>query len=152
MGTILAPLSGGGLAVGIAVVTKALRPAVRVVAIGSDRCPAMLRSLQFGRPIEVPEHSSLADSLGGGIGLGNRFTFAMVRDLVDEIQLVTDAEIMQALRFAFFDARLILEGAAAAPIAALLRAAPGEFPTPIVALVTGDSIDPHMLMKILRDD
>jgi threonine dehydratase len=151
VGTILAPISGGGLAAGIAIASKALRSSVRVVAVASDRCPAMLRSLQAGRPVEVTEHSSLADSLGGGIGLDNRFTFPMVRDLVDEIQLVSDAEIAGALRFAFFSERLVLEGAAAAPIAALLRAGRGDFPTPIVAVVTGDNIDPHMLLKILQD-
>jgi threonine dehydratase len=112
----------------------------------------MLGSLQAGRPVEVTEHSSLADSLGGGIGLENRFTFAMVRDLVDEIQLVSDAEIAAALRFAFCDERLVLEGAAAAPIAALLRAGRGDFPTPIVAVVTGDNIDPQMLLKVLRNE
>jgi threonine dehydratase len=150
--TILVPLSGGGLAAGIASASRALRPGIRVVAVASDRCPAMLRSLQAGRPVEVIEHASLADSLGGGIGLDNRFTFAMVRDLVDEIQLVSDAEIAAALRFAFCDERLVMEGAAAAPIAALLRAERGDFPTPIVAVVTGDNIDPQMLLKILRNE
>ena len=151
-GTILMPLSGGGLAAGIATAIKALRAGVQVVAVASDRCPAMLRSLQAGRPVEVTEHSSLADSLGGGIGLDNRFTFAMVGELVDEIQLVSDAEIAAALRFAFCEERLVLEGAAAAPIAALLRAEPGDFPTPIVAVVTGDNVDPQALLQILRNE
>lgn len=149
-GTILVPLSGGGLAAGIAVAAKALRPAVRVVAIASAQCPAMLRSLEAGRPIQVPEHASLANSLGGGIGLANRFSFALVRDFVDEIQVVDNSEIADALRFAYRDARLVLEGAAVAPIAALLRAGKGDFPAPIAAVVTGDNIEPEQLLAILK--
>jgi threonine dehydratase len=148
--TVVLPLSGGGLAAGVALGVKTVRPEVRVVGVASERSPAMLRSLQAGRPIEVPEHSSLADSLGGGIGLDNQFTFQMVRELVDEIQLVSDAEIAEALRFAFYDARLILEGAAGAPIAVLLRASSGEFRSPIVAVATGDNIDPQLLLNICR--
>lgn len=149
-GTILVPLSGGGLAAGIAVAAKAVRPSLRIVAIASERCPAMLRSLEAGRPIEVPERESLADSLGGGIGLDNRFSFALVRDLVDEIQVVNDSEIADAMRFAFRDARLILEGAGAAPIAALLRAGDRDFPAPIAVVVTGDNIETERLLAILN--
>lgn len=152
VGTILVPLSGGGLAAGVAIAAKARRPTTRIVAIGSERCPAMLRSLLAGRPVEVPEHPSLADSLGGGIGLDNRHSFALVRDHVDEVQIVDDREIAAALRFAFHDARLVLEGAAAAPLAALLRAAPGDFPGPIVTVATGDNIEPRTLLRILNDD
>lgn len=147
--TIVVPLSGGGLAAGVAVVAKARRPGLRVVAVASARCPAMLRSLEAGRPIEVPEHESLADSLGGGIGLDNRYSFAMVRDLVDEIRVVDDAAIAHALRFAFREARLVLEGAAVTPIAALLAAGPGTFAGPVVAVATGDNIDPAQLLAVL---
>jgi threonine dehydratase len=150
VGTVLLPLSGGGLAAGVAAACKASRPGIRIVAIASERCPAMLRSLQAGKPIDVPEHRSLADSLGGGIGLENRYTFDMVRELIDEIQVVSDAEIAAALRFAFREERLVLEGAAAVPIAALLRAERGEFPPPVVAVLTGDNIDPQRLIAILQ--
>jgi threonine dehydratase len=149
VGTIIVPLSGGGLAAGIGVAAKSLRPGARVVGVSSARCPAMLRSLGAGCPIEVPEHPSLADSLGGGIGLDNRYSFALVRDFVDEIQLVEDDEVAEALRFAFCDTRLVLEGAAAAPIAALLRAERDAFPGPIVVVATGDNIEPRMLVRIL---
>ncbi|MGE0719370.1 MAG: pyridoxal-phosphate dependent enzyme [Alphaproteobacteria bacterium] len=148
-GTIVVPLSGGGLVAGIAVAAKAMRPGIRIVAVGSERSPAMLRSLEAGRPIIVPEHPSLADSLGGGIGLANRWSFPLVRDLVDDIRLVGEDAIADAMRFAFRECRLVLEGAAAAPIAALLAAAPGEFPMPVVAVATGDNVDPDLLLRVL---
>jgi threonine dehydratase len=148
-GTIIVPISGGGLAAGIALACKASGAKTRVLAISSDRCAAMLRSLEAGHPIEVAEQPSLADSLGGGIGLDNTYTFPIVRAFVDEIQLVADDEIVRALRYAFATERLVLEGAAAAPLAALLRAEAGELKGPIVAVVTGDNVDPMRLLQLL---
>jgi threonine dehydratase len=147
--TVLVPVSGGGLAAGVALAAKALKPDVRVIGVSSDRCPAMLRSLEAGRPVEVEEAASLADSLGGGIGLDNRVTFAMVRDLVDEIRLVSDKAVAAAMRFAFRRERLVLEGAAAAPLAVLLAAAPGAIECPIVALATGDNVDPDLFIRVV---
>ncbi len=151
VGTIMMPISGGGLAAGIAIAAKALRPAVRIVAVASDRSRAMLDSLLAGRPVEAQEHASLADALGGGIGLDNRYSFGLVRDLVDEIRLVDDDEVADALRFVFSDARLFVEGAAAVSVAALLRAGKGNFPGPIVAVMTGDNIEPRTLVEILSE-
>ena len=150
LGTVIVPISGGGLASGVAVACKALSPPTRVVGVASERSPAMLRSLHAGRPVEVPEHPSLADSLGGGIGLDNRYTFGIVGDLVDEIHVVSESEIADALRFAFFNERIVLEGAAAAVLAVLLRSDVGEFPSPIVAVMTGDNIDMHVLLDLLN--
>lgn len=141
VGTNLVPLSGGGLIGGIAVVAKALDPATQIIGISSARSPAMLESLKAGRPITVEEKPSLADSLGGGIGLDNAFTFPIVRNLVDQVRVVDDEEISDAIRFAFETERLVLEGAGAAGIAALLGTPPGLLPGPIVAVATGDNID-----------
>lgn len=90
--------------------------------------------------------------MGGGIGLNNRFSFALVRDFVDEIHLVDDREIATALRFAFHNVRLVLEGAAAAPLAALRRSGKQEFLGPVVAVATGDNIEPAALLHILNTD
>lgn len=147
--TIVVPVSGGGLAAGIALAAKQLRPGVRVIGVSSDRGPAMKRSLDAGRPIEVPEEPSLADSLGGGIGLENRVTFRLVRDLVDEIRLVSDAQVAEAIRFAFRHERLVLEGAAATPLAVLLASPRGSLKGPIVCIATGDNIDPDLFLKIV---
>lgn len=150
LGTVIVPISGGGLASGVAVACKALSPRTRLVGVASERCPAMLRSLEAGQPVEVPEHRSLADSLGGGIGSDNRYTLGIVRELVDEIHVVSESEIADALRFAFFTERIVLEGAAAAALAVLLRSRVGEFPSPVVAVMTGDNGDMHVLLDLLN--
>ena len=75
--TILVPLSGGGLISGIAIAAKTIKPSIRIVGISMERGAAMAESLLAGKPVEVEEVASLADSLGGGIGLNNRYTFSM---------------------------------------------------------------------------
>jgi threonine dehydratase len=149
VGTIIVPISGGGLAAGIALAVKAKRPAVRIIGASSDRCPAMKRSIEAGHPVDVPEKPSLADSLGGGIGQDNRVTFAMVRDLVDEIRTVSDEEVAEAMRFAFRSERLVLEGAGATPIAVLLGLRRNDVVGPVAAVLTGDNIDPDRFLDVV---
>ena len=118
--TVLVPLSGGGLIAGVAAAVKGRRPDVKVVGISMERGAAMQASLQAGQPVEVEELPTLADSLGGGIGLANRWTFDMVRAHVDEVVLLTEAEIAAGIRFAYQEEREIVEGAAAVGIGAIL--------------------------------
>jgi len=95
--TILVPLSGGGLAAGVAVAAKSVNPAVRVIGISMDRGAAMHLSLAAGHPVEVREVPSLADSLGGGIGMDNQLSFSLCRDYMDGTVLVSEAEIRDAM-------------------------------------------------------
>lgn len=117
---VLVPLSGGGLISGVALAMKALRPTVRVVGISMEHGAVMAASLEAGHPVELPEEPTLADSLQGGIGLDNRLTFDICRDLVDDVVLLTEGEIADAMGFAFGSHRLILEGGGAVGIGAIL--------------------------------
>lgn len=118
--TVLVPLSGGGLLAGIALAMKSANPDIRVIGVSMERGCAMHASLLAGHPVQVEELPTLADSLGGGIGLGNRYTFPMVKRLVDETVLVSEDEIAAAIRHAYVEERVIVEGAGAVGIAALL--------------------------------
>ena len=93
LATVLVPLSGGGLAAGVALAVKAANPAARVIGVSMDRGAAMHAAFAAGRPVPVEEVESLADSLGGGLGADNRLTYALCRALLDDILLVTEAEI-----------------------------------------------------------
>jgi threonine dehydratase len=119
LAAVVVPLSGGGLISGIALAVKTLSPETRLIGASMSRGAAMQASLAAGRPVEVAELPTLADSLGGGIGLANRYTFAMVRALVDEVVLVEEREIAEAVRHAYWAEQEIVEGAAAVGIAAL---------------------------------
>jgi threonine dehydratase len=118
--TALVPLSGGGLIAGVALALKSANPKLRLVGVSMERGPVMVESLKAGRPLELPEDDTLADSLKGGIGLANRYTFGLVQRLVDETVLVSEKDIAGAMRFSLHHERLVLEGAAAVGVAALL--------------------------------
>lgn len=121
--TLLVPLSGGGLLAGIAVAVKARRPDVRLVGLSMESGAVMAASLAAGHPVDLAESATLADSLQGGIGLDNRHSWPIVRDLVDEVVLVDEDAIWDGMRFALDEHRLVLEGAGAIGIGALLAGA-----------------------------
>jgi threonine dehydratase len=147
----LVPLSGGGLIAGIAAVLKARRPGVRVVGVSMARGAAMQASLAAGRPVQVEELPSLADSLGGGIGLGNRVSFAMVRTLVDEVVLLTEPEIAAGVRHCYWRERQIVEGAGGVGVAALLAGKVRPAGT-VMALLSGANIDMELHQRIVAGE
>ena len=111
--------------------------------------PAMVLSLKAGRPVEVEEEESLADSLGGGIGRENRYTLSLVQELVDKTLLVSEDEIGQAIRYVFETQRIVLEGGAAVGAAAVL-AKKLEVKGQNVALIySGNNIADKTLRKVL---
>ncbi len=117
---IVVPLSGGGLAAGVARAAKTVNPDVWITAVSAERANTMVRSLEEGRPIEVAEEPTLANALTGGIGIPNHHTFEMVKDLVDEHVQVSEDEILRAMAFAVHERSLVVEGGGAVGLAALL--------------------------------
>lgn len=147
--TVLVPLSGGGLAAGIAAAIKGLRPSAKVIGITMERGAAMKASVDAGHPIFVEEVSTLADSLGGGIGLDNKLTFRMCRDLLDDIVLVSEQEIADGIRHAYEHEREIVEGAGAVGIAAML-AGKVKSDGPVVAVLSGRNIDMALHRRVVN--
>lgn len=146
--TVLVPLSGGGLISGIALALKAKNPAIKVIGISMDRGAAMFESQQTGKPILVEECPSLADSLGGGIGINNRYTFQIVKDFVDDLILVTEAEIADAIRHAYWEEKLVIEGSGSVGIAALLAGKIRPSGT-CVCLLSGCNIDMKLHKRLI---
>jgi threonine dehydratase len=146
--TVLVQLSGGGLAAGIAAAVKGLSPSTRVIGISMERGAAMKASLDAGRPVHVEELPTLADSLGGGIGLSNRFTFAMCKSLLDDVVLLSEAEIAAGIRHAYAIEREIVEGAGAVGIAAIL-AGKVKLAGETVVLLSGRNIDMDLHRSIV---
>ena len=149
--TWIVPLSGGGLIAGVARAIKSAAARIRVVGVTMERGCAMYQSQKAGRPVPVEELPSLADALGGGIGLDNRYTFAMVRDLVDELLLVSEEEIADAIRHAYFEERQVIEGSGAVGIAALL-AGKVRRPGVTAAVVSGGNIDMALHARLIRGE
>lgn len=146
---VLVGLSGGGLISGIAVALKAAWPRTRVVGITMERGAAMYASIQAGRPVQVEEEPSLADSLGGGIGLENRCTFDLVRDLVDEYVLLPEAEIAEGMRHLYRTERVISEGAGAVGVAALLAERISGLWGNVVCVISGGNVDMDAFARVM---
>ena len=148
LATLLVPLSGGGLISGIAIAAKAIKPSIRIIGLTMERGAAMAASLDKGEPVEIEEYPSLADSLGGGIGLQNQYTFSICKTLLDDVVLLTEKEIYQGMRALFYDERLVAEGAAAVGHAAVLS---GKVIVngPTATVVSGRNVDTQQLAHIV---
>ncbi|MEM7744035.1 MAG: hydroxyectoine utilization dehydratase EutB [Pseudomonadota bacterium] len=138
--TLLVPLSGGGLAGGIALAAKTIKPSIRVIGITMDRGAAMHASIAAGRPVDVDEYPSLADALGGGIGADNRYSLDLCSRHLDETVLVSEREIYRALQTIYYEDQIVCEGSCVVGIAALLS---GKITLqgPAAAVITGRNID-----------
>jgi threonine dehydratase len=138
--TLLIPLSGGGLAAGVALAARAMRPEIRLIGVSMDRGAAMHESIAAGCPVAITETASLADSLGGGIGPSNRLSFALCRDLLDETVLVGEDAIYQAMQALYYEERLVAEGACVVGIAALASGLI-QCEGPVATIITGRNVD-----------
>ena len=146
---LISGLSGGGLIGGTAVALKAANPATRIIGVSMERGPAMYRSIRAGRPVAVTEEPTLADSLGGGIGLANRHTFELVRRLVDEYVLVSEAEIAAGMAHLYRHERVITEGGAAVGAAALLAGHITGLDGNVACLISGNNVDMDLFTRIV---
>ncbi|MDX1615327.1 MAG: hydroxyectoine utilization dehydratase EutB [Candidatus Promineifilaceae bacterium] len=148
--TVVVPLSGGGLIAGIALALKSANPAIRVVGVSMERAPAMYDSLQAGHPVQVDEEPTLADSLQGGIGLENRYTFRMAQHYVDEVILVSEAEIAAAMAFTLREHRLVVEGGGAVGIAAVQTDKLSSPQGKTALVLSGGNVDLTQLLEIVQ--
>ena len=146
--TVIVPVSGGALISGIAYAVKQANPDCRVIGVSMERGAAMYESQRAGRPVLVEEADSLADSLQGGILLDNRYSFQMVRDHVDQLLLVDEDDIARAMAWAYWRERLVLEGAGATPISALLSEKVSGLGERVALVLTGNAVDGALLAEI----
>jgi threonine dehydratase len=146
--TAVVPVSGGGLIAGIALALKSMNPSVAVTGVSMDCAPAMYHSLKAGKPVEVEEKDSLADALLGGIGLDNRYTFQLVEDHVARILLVSESEIAEAMFFCLDQQRLVIEGAGAVGVSAILSGNIRDPGSKTVVVLSGGNVDVATLVQI----
>jgi len=147
LGQIIIPLSGGGLFSGVAMAAKTIKPSVRAVGVSMEVAPAMIRSLEAGKPVEIPEKDSLADALLGGIGLDNKHTFTLTQQYIDQYDLVSEDEIAEGMFHCFDACRLVVEGSGAVGVSAILS---GKIKAdgPVVIVVSGGNAAPDVLCSI----
>ena len=147
--TILVPVGGGGLIAGIAVAAKAINPHVQVIGVQPEASPAAYLSLRDGHPYEEYDAApTIADGLAGGFG---RLPFEMAGHLIDDIVLVSEEETRAAI-FALLElAQLVVEGAGAVSVAALLAGKVNLMRQKVVAVLSGANIDASLLFEIMDE-
>lgn len=150
--TLLVPLSGGGLAGGIALAAKTMKPSIRVIGITMERGAAMYQSIRAGHPVEVEEVPSLADSLGGGILPDNFLTLDLCSRLLDDTLLVSETQIYHAMQTLYYEDRLVAEGASCVGIAALQSGQITDLGGPVGLVISGRNVDTGMFTKIVNGD
>jgi threonine dehydratase len=145
--TIVVGAGGGGLLAGIAVAVKATRPDVRIVGVQAESAAAYPASLAAGHPVALETMSTMADGIA--VGCPGQVPFAIVRELVDDVVTVSEEFLSRALLLVLERAKLVVEPAGAAGVAALIDA-PASFEPPVVAVLSGGNIDPLLLLRVLR--
>jgi threonine dehydratase len=149
--TAIVPVGGGGLISGIALVLKSANSSIRVIGVQMDRAPVMYHSLRAGALITMEEQETLADALAGNIALNNQYTFHMVQEYVDDVVLVSDEEIAASMAFALEKHHLVVEGAGAVGLAALLYRRVQEVGRNVVAVVSGSGVGLASLLKVAQE-
>jgi threonine dehydratase len=145
--TIVVPLGGGGLLAGVATAVKDTRPDVRVVGVQAEGAAAWPGSLAAGRPTPIAHMSTMADGIA--VGRPGRVPFAGVRQHCDEVLTVSEESMSTALLLLLERAKMVVEPAGAAGVAAMLDR-PAEFDGPVVPVLSGGNIDPLLLMRVIR--
>ncbi|MFF9123514.1 threonine ammonia-lyase [Streptomyces sp. NPDC014889] len=147
VGTVVVGIGGGGLAAGVAVAVKSLRPDVRIVGVQAAGSAAYPPSLAAGRPVTVGTPVTMADGIR--VGRPGDVPFGILRELLDEVRTVTEDELSAALLLCLERAKLVVEPAGASPVAALLGRS-GPPAGPVVAVLSGGNVDPVLLQRVLR--
>ncbi|SVB25565.1 uncharacterized protein METZ01_LOCUS178419, partial [marine metagenome] len=147
--TVIIPTSGGGLIGGIALALKLQKPSVKVIAVSMERGPSMYESLKHGKPVDVEELETLADCLGGSIGLDNQYTFNIAKEIIDDFVLVDEDKIAEGIRLNFLEHRLVTEGAAATSVMVVKDHLSSHLGKNIICLICGGNIESKLFTKII---
>lgn len=143
---VIVPAGGGGLICGVAVAIKAVAREARITGVQGDTSPAWFESRRAGRVMDPPVLETLADGTAGGI---SQYTFDLAKKWVDDFLLVSEEQIRHAIRFMVERHRIILEGAGALGVAAVLAGHPGIRKRPSAIVLSGQNIDHKKLLGII---
>lgn len=145
--TVLVPAGGGGLVAGIGTAIKAMRPDVRVIGVQAEGAAAIPASLAQGTPVPLENMTTMADGIA--VGCPGAVPFQAIQHHVDDVLTVSEESLSRALLALVERAKMVVEPAGAAAVAAILDN-PNRFETPAVAVLSGGNIDPLLLGKVIR--
>jgi threonine dehydratase len=146
---VIVPVGGGGLIGGVATAVKAARPEAEVIGVQVEACPAVRESLARGEPVEAHPGATIADGIA--IKRPAALTRGLIRSLVDGMELVAEDDVAEAMVLLLERTKLVVEGAGAVGIAALLSGVvePARQGTTVVVL-SGGNVDPGLMAGVVR--
>lgn len=146
VGAIVVPIGGGGLIAGVALAAKAANPAIRIIGVQPELANSAYLSFVAGNRISIPAPASIADGLS--VKCPGQLPYAIMKEYVDDIVTVSEADVMMAMRLLLERAKLLVEGAGAVPLAALLG---GKLPLhgdTVALIVSGGNVDLSRLVSV----
>ncbi|AAL64106.1 threonine ammonia-lyase [Pyrobaculum aerophilum] len=144
---VVVPIGGGGLISGVAYAVKKRRPGAKVIGVQASGAPAVYLSLKEGRPIVIEKVDTIADGIA--IKSPGDITLKLIQEYVDDVVLVDDNEIVDAIYLLLERTRVVAEGAGAVAVAALMSGKINVSGKKVVAVVSGGNIDAPIFMRVL---
>ncbi|MEV8375378.1 threonine ammonia-lyase [Kribbella sp. NPDC056861] len=145
--TVVVPVGGGGLIAGIALAMQRDMMPIEVVGVQAKGAAAYPASLDAGEPVQLGRMATMADGIA--VGLPGQVPFAAIQQHVSEVRAVDENSLSKALLLILERAKLVVEPAGAAAVAAVLDE-PKRFKAPVVVVLSGGNIDPLLLMRVIR--
>jgi threonine dehydratase len=144
---IVCPIGGGGLISGIAIAVKALKPSVKIYGVEAAACSSMQTSLQNNQPVKVNSSYTIADGIA--VKCPSSLTYSIVKKYIEDVVVVNDLEISRTMLYLMERNKLIVEGAGAAALAALLHDKLPLQKKNVVAIISGGNIDISSIPRII---
>jgi threonine dehydratase len=145
---VIVPVGGGGLAAGVGVAIRALVPRARVIGVQAEAAPGVQRSFAAGRRESVAPRPTIADGIG--VGGPGEVTFPLLQRCLDDVVLVDEDEIAQAMVLLLERSKLVAEGAGAVGVAALISRKVDVAGKRVAVVISGGNIDINMLARVVE--
>ena len=146
--SIIVPVGGGGLIAGIAVAVKSIRPETQVIGVQTEASSTMYQSWLAGEVVEIEESDTLAEAFLGGVEKGS-LTLDVIMDYVDNIVLVDEETVAEAIRLLWIEEEQMIEGAGATAISPLLETPDRFNGHTVVCVVSGGNIEKSLFDRII---
>ena len=146
---LVAPVGGGGLMAGCSTVARALRPGITIVGVETETANDTYLSLRRGERVSIPPPPTIADGIR--LTTPGALTFPILQENLRDVVLVSDAQVIEAVRFLAFHVRIVVEPTAAVSAAAVLTGGlPVDRGARVGVVLSGGNVDPAMLVEILK--
>ncbi|MEW5958779.1 MAG: threo-3-hydroxy-L-aspartate ammonia-lyase [Chloroflexota bacterium] len=147
---LVAPVGGGGLLSGCATAARALRPAIQIFGVETETSNDWWQSFQRNERVKIPPPNTIADGIR--TQQPGRLTFPVLRQYVRDILLVSDAQVIAALKFLLVRLKILVEPTGAVAPAAVLRTMVGPPGSKVGVIISGGNVDPALLAQLLATD